>query len=113
MAEDRADVDHDRLDALLQQRQRQPNHLHRAKKFTSITRRMPLGIRLLEQAHRADAGVVHQNVQPAEFRLGHVDGTLPGFGIGDVAHHDLGLLPQGVDPFDQLPQPVLAPGNDN
>ena len=68
-----------------QQRQGQADHLGRGEEIDFHHLPQPLGRRLGETAHRADAGVVDQQVQPAEELAQPLDDRLAHLGRCDVA----------------------------
>ena len=51
--------------------------------FHDLAHAIPVG--MFKKAHRTDAGIVDQNVKPAELRLRNVNRLLPHGRIGDVA----------------------------
>ena len=112
-AQDRTDVDENRPNALLQQRQRQPGHLDQGEKVDLHDAADPVGIGKREQPDRADAGVVDQNIQAPEFRSGRVDHSLPDGRIGDVAGDRFDGRFAPCDFRGQCAQSVLAPGRDD
>ena len=113
MPEDRTDVDHDRTIALLQQRQREPDHLDGGEEIHFHQAADPIGVGVDEQTHRADAGVVDQNIQTAELLSGGVDRPLPDGPVGYVADDRFDRSPDGGDLIGYFLQPILAPGNED
>ena len=113
MAEDRADVDDHRTGSLLQQRQGQPGHLHQGEKIHLHDPPHAIRIGILEKPHRAHAGVVDQDIQPAVMVLRRLDCRLPGGRFNDIAQHHLDVAAGRTNTVGQLPQPILAAGDEH
>ena len=80
MPQDRVDVDHHRAVALPQQRQGQANQFRRGEEIDLHDLPQPLGRSVGKCTHRAAAGVVDQQVEPAESLLGPLDRGLAHLG---------------------------------
>src|SRR5262249_16957147 len=108
-AEDGTDVDDDRLFTLLKHRQSNPRPFDQGEEVPFHDPPHAFWISLLKRPDRADAGVVHQDIESAEFRYGCVDRTLADIRVGHVASDTSDATSNAFYFLRQRLQAVLAP----
>ncbi len=111
MAQHRSDVANDRLFGLPQHRQGDADHLDGGKEVHFHDPPQPLRVGLFEWAHGGHAGVVDQDVEPAEGFLGRIDDPAAGFVLGDVAGHIGAAAAEFSDLVNHRVQTLLAAGD--
>ena len=104
-------VDDDRPCALVQKRQRQPRQLNRGEKVYLHHGSCPPRVRFFERAHGPHAGIVHQDIEPAEPRPHGLDRRPPRGVFGDIAHNRLDLTAHSGGFLGQFGKTFFASGN--
>ena len=71
------------------------------------------GVGIGETAMGGDAGVVHEDIEAAEFTAGGVEGLAAGGGVGHVAGDNHGALAQLFDLLGNFGEPIGTPSEEH